>query len=57
MKKGGVVFLLLLFPALPLGPGRREITVYNGSTAGGVTDLRPGSAETVSRNWASRWWW
>jgi tripartite-type tricarboxylate transporter receptor subunit TctC len=40
MKKGGFVFLLLLIPCLAFGAWpEREITVYNGSTAGGVTDL------------------
>jgi len=40
MKKGGFVFLILLIPCLAFGAWpEREITVYNGSTAGGVTDL------------------
>jgi tripartite-type tricarboxylate transporter receptor subunit TctC len=40
MKKGGFVFLLLLIPCLAFGAWpEREITVYNGSTAGGVTDM------------------
>jgi len=40
MKKGGFVFLLLLIPCLTFGAWpEREITVYNGSTAGGVTDM------------------
>jgi tripartite-type tricarboxylate transporter receptor subunit TctC len=40
MKKGGFVFLLLLIPCLAFGAWPdREITVYNGSTAGGVTDM------------------
>ncbi len=40
MKWGGVIFLVLLFPAWCLGAfPEREITIYNGSTAGGVTDL------------------
>jgi tripartite-type tricarboxylate transporter receptor subunit TctC len=40
MKKGGFVFLILLIPCLAFGDWpEREITVYNGSTAGGVTDL------------------
>jgi tripartite-type tricarboxylate transporter receptor subunit TctC len=40
MKKGGFVFLLLLVPCLAFGAWpEREITVYNGSSAGGVTDL------------------
>jgi tripartite-type tricarboxylate transporter receptor subunit TctC len=40
MKKGGFVFLLLLIPCLAFGAWpEREITVYNGSSAGGVTDM------------------
>jgi tripartite-type tricarboxylate transporter receptor subunit TctC len=40
MKKGGWVFLLLLIPGLAFGAWpEKEITVYNGSTAGGVTDM------------------
>jgi tripartite-type tricarboxylate transporter receptor subunit TctC len=40
MKKGGIAFLLLLIPCLAFGAWpEREITVYNGSTAGGVTDM------------------
>jgi tripartite-type tricarboxylate transporter receptor subunit TctC len=40
MRKGGFVFLLLLIPCLALGAWpEREITVYNGSSAGGVTDI------------------
>jgi tripartite-type tricarboxylate transporter receptor subunit TctC len=51
MKKGGFVFLLLLIPCLAFGVWpEREITVYNGSTAGGVTDLAARLlAETVSK--------
>jgi len=40
MKKGGFVFFILLIPCLAFGAWpEREITVYNGSTAGGVTDM------------------
>ncbi len=40
MKKGGFAFLILLIPCLAFGAWpEREITVYNGSTAGGVTDM------------------
>ena len=40
MKKEGFIFSLLLIPCLAFGAWpEREITVYNGSTAGGVTDL------------------
>jgi len=40
MKMGGFFFLLLLIPCLAFGAWpEREITVYNGSSAGGVTDM------------------
>ncbi len=40
MKKGGLVFGSLLIPCLAFGAWpEKEITVYNGSTAGGVTDM------------------
>jgi tripartite-type tricarboxylate transporter receptor subunit TctC len=40
MKMMGVILLVLLAPVLAMGEyPDREITVYNGSSAGGVTDL------------------
>lgn len=49
---GAGVFLFLLLPAMALGAyPDREITVYNGSSAGGVTDLAARIlSETVTKD-------